>query len=297
VTAKPVVEVDHVTKRFGRRVVLDDVSFAVECGSVVGLVGPNGSGKTTLLHILLGLVLPSSGEVRLWRSSPATLPDFGRRVGWVLESVGLHPGFTAAESLALLGTRLGADRQRQGEVLHMVGLADASRRRVGEFSLGMRQRLSIGAALVADPELLLLDEPTTGLDPTGIRWLRDLLVDLRGRGVTILLSSHLLDELAKLADDVVVLRAGRVVAAGPVDRLAQAVPALDVRTPDVARARAVLFDTGAELDVRGDVLRVSGLSTDDVLRLLVAARVPIAEVVEVRPDLEQAVLDALEPCS
>jgi ABC-2 type transport system ATP-binding protein len=218
----PVLEVGRLTKRFGRRVVLDDVTVAVERGSVVGLVGPNGSGKSTLLHVALGLVRPTSGSVRVWGVPPAALEGFGRRVGWVLETTGVHPGFTPAETLALLGEAMGVVPGRQAEVLDAIGLRDAAARPVGEFSLGMRQRLSIGAALLAEPELLLLDEPTTGLDPTGIRWLRDLLSELRREGCTVVLASHLLDELAKLADEVVVLRDGRVAAAGAVGRLVEA---------------------------------------------------------------------------
>jgi len=202
----------HLTKRFGATVAVDDVSFSLAPGTVTGFLGPNGAGKTTTLRLLLGLARPTSGEALVLGRPYAELDRPARRVGAVLESGDLHPGRSARDHLRVLAAAGGIEGRRVGEVLALVGLGAAARRPVRTFSLGMRQRLGLAAALLGEPELLVLDEPANGLDPEGVRWLRQLLRSFAAGGGTVLVSSHLLAEIAQTVDRVVILGGGRVVA-------------------------------------------------------------------------------------
>jgi ABC-2 type transport system ATP-binding protein len=208
----PVIDVRGLTKRFGGVTAVDDLSFTVEPGTVVGFLGPNGAGKTTTLRMLLGLVRPDSGTATINRLAYRDLPEPLHQVGAVLEASSCHPGRTARNHLRVQALAGQADESRVEDVLDVVGLADAADRRAGGFSLGMRQRLSLATALLTDPELLILDEPANGLDPEGVRWLRDLLRGLAAEGTTVLVSSHLLAEVAQTVDSVVILDRGRLVA-------------------------------------------------------------------------------------
>jgi ABC-2 type transport system ATP-binding protein len=214
-----VITVSGLTKRYGDRTVVDDVSFTLEPGTVTGFLGPNGAGKTTTMRMMTGLVPATSGSATVRGRAYAELPNPGAVAGVLLDASAVHPGRTGRTHLRLLADTIGVPRPRVDELLGMVGLADAANRRIGGYSLGMRQRLGIAAALLADPPVLVFDEPATGLDPEGIRWLRDLLRSHAGRGGTVLLSSHLLSEVEHTVDRLLVIGHGRVVADGTVAEL------------------------------------------------------------------------------
>jgi ABC-2 type transport system ATP-binding protein len=207
-----VIEVQGLTKRFGRVLAVDRLSFRVERGTVVGFLGSNGAGKTTALRMLLGLVRPDAGTATINGKSYHDLPEPLHQVGAVLEASSFHPGRTARNHLRIQALAGQADPSRIDDVLELVDLTDAADRRVSGFSLGMRQRLGLATALLTDPELLILDEPANGLDPDGIRWLRDLLRGLAAEGSTVLVSSHILAEVAQTVDSVVILDHGRLIA-------------------------------------------------------------------------------------
>jgi ABC-2 type transport system ATP-binding protein len=213
------VRLDHVTKRYGPTVAVDDLSFEIRPGAVTGFLGPNGAGKTTTLRMLLGLAAPSAGAATIFGSSYAELDDPLGTVGAVLETSTFHPWRSARRHLRIVAAAAGIDQARVAEVLRLVDLAGAADRRVGGFSLGMRQRLGIAGALLGRPRLLVLDEPANGLDPEGIRWLRTLLRDYVRDGNSVLISSHLLSEVAHTVDDVVIIAAGRVRAQCPLQEL------------------------------------------------------------------------------
>ncbi len=206
------ITADGLTKDFGRTRAVDNVSFELRPGRVVGFLGPNGSGKTTTLRMLLGLVRPTAGRGLFDGKPYADLARPGTQVGALLETGSAHRARTAANQLRVLAVERGVGRERVPEVLALVGLADVADRRVRSFSLGMRQRLSLAGALLADPQVLILDEPTNGLDPAGIRWLRELLRDLAAAGRTVVVSSHLLAEVAQTVDEVIILDRGRLCA-------------------------------------------------------------------------------------
>ncbi len=214
------IAAESLTKDFGRIRAVDDVSFEIQPGRVVGLLGPNGSGKTTTLRMLLGLVCPTAGRTMIGGRPFATLDDPAHKVGVVLETGAFHGGRTARDHLRVLATEGGIARRRVDGVLELVGLSEAADRRAGTFSLGMGQRLSLAAALLGDPAVLILDEPANGLDPAGIRWLRDLLRGLAGDGRTIVLSSHALAEVAQTVDEVLILDRGRLCAHRPMSDIA-----------------------------------------------------------------------------
>ena len=208
----PGIAAHALTKHFGPVRAVDGVSFEIEPGRVVGLLGPNGSGKTTTLRMLLGLVAPTSGRILIGDRPFAELPAPARRVGAVLENRSFHPGRTARDHLRVLATEGSLPLTRVSAVLGLVGLTEAADRRAGTFSLGMGQRLSLAAALLGDPGVLVLDEPTNGLDPAGIRWLRGLLRELAAGGRTVVISSHVLAEVEQTVDEVLILNDGRLLA-------------------------------------------------------------------------------------
>ena len=218
----PAIEVDSLTKSYGGRTVLDDVSFVVPKGSVTGFLGPNGAGKTTTLRIVLGLAEPDAGGARVLGHRYADLPHPARQVGAMLEISGFHPGRTGADHLTLAALQADLPLARVAAVLELVELADAADRRVGEYSLGMRQRLGLAGALLGDPDVVILDEPANGLDPSGVRWLREQLRRLADDGRAVLVSSHALAEIQQTADRVVILREGRLIAQDRLDVLLHA---------------------------------------------------------------------------
>jgi ABC-2 type transport system ATP-binding protein len=270
------IRVDHLTKRYGPAVVLDGVSFRAEPGRVTGFLGRNGAGKTTTLRILVGLVAPTGGTATIGGLPYADLADPPRLVGALLDGAGFHPGVSARGQLLLLARGAGVHASRVDEVLALTDLAAAADRRTGKLSLGMRQRLALAAVLLADPPVLVLDEPANGLDPPGLRWLRDLLRALAAQGRTVLVSSHQLNEVAVVADDVVVVNAGRVVAAGPVAELTR--PRVVARTPRAPALAAGLEQAGLRPSLDGDVLRVPDATTAQVGDVAAAVGAPLHEL-------------------
>ena len=209
------IETEALTKQLGGRTVVSDVTFRCEPGTVTGFLGPNGAGKTTTMRMLVGLSEPDSGEARILGGRYRDLPNPGRRVGILLDASAQHAGRRGREALAVSAQTMGVPAQRVDAVLELVGLDEAAaRRRVGQYSLGMRQRLGFAHALLGDPEVLILDEPANGLDPEGMRWMRGLLRDFADRGGTVLLSSHLLAEVEAVADRMMIIGGGRIQAQG-----------------------------------------------------------------------------------
>jgi ABC-2 type transport system ATP-binding protein len=213
------ITVTGLTKKYGDRTVVDNVSFSLEPGTVTGFLGPNGAGKTTTMRMITGLVPATSGSATVDGRPYASLPNPGAVMGTLLDASAVHPGRTGRTHLRLLADTIGVPAARVDEVLELVGLTSAARRRNGGYSLGMRQRLGIAGALLADPQVLMFDEPANGLDPEGIRWMRDLLRGHAARGGTVLLSSHLLGEVEHTVDRLLVIGAGRIVADGSVAEL------------------------------------------------------------------------------
>ena len=237
-----IIEAVGLTKRYGPVLAVDQLSFTVERGTVVGFLGPNGAGKTTTLRMLLGLVRPDDGRATISGMAYRDLAAPPREVGAVLEATGFHPGRTARSHLRVQALATGMDAARIEDVLDLVGLADAADRGVGGYSLGMRQRLGLATALLADPDVLILDEPTNGLDPEGVRWLRDLLRGMAADGTAILISSHILAEVAQTVDSVIIVDNGRLVEQAPIAELT---------------ASAALEDVFLGLTRRAGALRVS----------------------------------------
>src|SRR5579875_3804257 len=227
------IEANSLTKRYGARAAVQDVSFSCAPGTVTGFLGPNGAGKSTTLKMLCGLAHPSSGSSTLLGRPFTEIPNPGRHVGVLIDASAAHSGRRGRETLALSARVLGVDAARVEEMLELVGLDDAAaRKRVGEYSLGMRQRLGIANALLGDPQLLILDEPANGLDPEGMRWMRGLLGDFADRGGTVLLSSHLLHEVEAIADRFVIIAGGRIVAQGTRQELVGGHAAIRIRSAD-----------------------------------------------------------------
>lgn len=285
-----VLNVAHVTKRYGSDTVLSDVSFTVNPGRVTGFLGPNGSGKSTTMKILLDLASANEGEATIGGRRYRELDDPARTVGVVLEPNAFHPGRSGRNHLRILAKAAGIPRARVEETLELVDLAAAADRRAGTYSLGMRQRLSLAAALLGDPPVLILDEPGNGLDPQGIRGLRDLLRARAAGGHTVFVSSHLLAEVEHLADDLVVLNQGRLVAAGPLHDLQHA--AALVRTSNVDALADVVQHAGGDIDLRGgDALVVRGLSLEEIGERALEASIALHELSRQAGSLEEMFLD------
>jgi ABC-2 type transport system ATP-binding protein len=222
-TTGPAIQVAGLCKKFGHVAAVEDVSFTVSYGRITGFLGPNGAGKTTTLRMILGLIRPDAGTAAIAGGPYATLGSPARTVGALLDAAA-HPGRTGRDHLRVLAAAAGLPRRRAAQLLDLAGLAPAARQRAGRYSLGMRQRLALAAALLGDPQILVLDEPANGLDPQGIRWLRDLLRTLAAEGRAVLVSSHILAEVAQTADDIVVISRGRTVAQAPLGDLLAARP-------------------------------------------------------------------------
>jgi ABC-2 type transport system ATP-binding protein len=258
------ITVIGLTKQYGTRTVVDDVSFALEPGTVTGFLGPNGAGKTTTMRMITGLVPASAGSALVDGRPYAAVPNPGSVMGTLLDAGAVHPGRTGRTHLRLLADAIGVPASRVDEVLELVGLTDAAGRRIRGYSLGMRQRLGIAGALLADPPVLMFDEPANGLDPEGIRWMRGLLRGHAARGGTVLLSSHLLGEVEHTVDRLLVIGAGRIVADGPVASLLGS-DAVSVRSTEPAALAADLVARGFAVSPGNDgALIVSGISPTDV---------------------------------
>jgi ABC-2 type transport system ATP-binding protein len=286
------IVVSGLTKAFGAVRAVDGLTFTVERGSITGFLGPNGAGKTTTLRMLLGLVRPDGGTSTIGGNAYLDLPAPSSAVGAVLEATAFHPARTGRGHLRIYCTINGYPRSRADEVLELVGLADAGRRAVRGYSLGMRQRLALATALLGDPQVLVLDEPANGLDPEGIAWMRRLLRDLAAEGRTVLVSSHLLAEAQQLVDHVVIINRGRCVRQGPLIALSDLHgPVVSVRTPYPDRLQAALthsgIDSGRIARTGRDQLRVTGMQPDDIGRLAFAEQLPVLWLAAEQSDLEQ----------
>ncbi|WP_027659407.1 ABC transporter ATP-binding protein [Salinispora fenicalii] len=289
------IRVSGLTKIYGNVRAVNNLSFRVEPGRVTGFLGPNGAGKTTTLRMLLSLVTPTAGQATIGGRRYADLTAPLRHVGAVLEASSAHKGRTGINHLRMICTAAGLPRSRADEVLAQVGLAPAARRKFKGYSLGMKQRLGIAAAMLGDPRVLILDEPANGLDPEGIRWMRGFLKSLAAEGRTVLVSSHLLSEMQLLADDVVIIAAGQLVRQGPVDQVIGSMAQtarVRVRTPQAETLRTALEKASAtvEVDDQGALL-VGGVDGATVGRAALAAGVELHELATERPDLEGVFLE------
>jgi ABC-2 type transport system ATP-binding protein len=291
------IEVENLTKRFGKTVAVDDLSFKVREGAITGFLGPNGAGKTTTLRIILGLVRPTAGRATVMQHPYRELESPTRQVGAVLEASDFHPGRSGRNHLRVLAAATGVPRSRVEEVLATVDLRQAAGRRAGGYSLGMRQRLSIAGALLADPQVLVLDEPANGLDPQGIRWLRELLRSLAAEGRTIFVSSHVLAEVEQIVDEVVIIHRGKfVVQAATAELVARAAGGIRVRSPQADRLRTALDEAGIKVgSSEGDLLTLADVTTAKVGEIAAAKGIVLHELVAESSSLEQAFLDLTSP--
>jgi ABC-2 type transport system ATP-binding protein len=288
-----VIQVRGLTKRYGRVLAVDDLTFDVEPGRVTGFLGPNGAGKSTTMRAVLGLDRPTSGTALVSGRPYAALPEPLREVGAMLDPGAVHPGRTGRAHLRVAARTNGIPQRRVDEVVELAGLGTAARRRIAGYSLGMRQRLGIAAALLGDPGVLLFDEPVNGLDLDGVRWIRGLLRRLADEGRTVLVSSHLLSEVEQTADRLVVVGRGRLVADTTTEELLRGLGGRRVRVrcarpdllaPALRQRGATVEETGAgELEVRG-------LTAAEVGEVADAARVPLSHLSDVQQSLEEAYL-------
>jgi ABC-2 type transport system ATP-binding protein len=281
------ISVRGLTKRFGKVEAVSDLSFEVRPGAVTGFLGPNGAGKSTTLRVVLGLVGPTSGSAMVLGRPYVSLPDPARSIGAVLETQSFNPLRTGRNHLRVLASAAGIPLRRADEVLEQVGLTGAARRTAGKYSLGMRQRLALGAALLGDPEVLILDEPANGLDPQGIRWLRDLLRGFAAEGKAVLVSSHVLTEMSQLADEAIVINNGRLVRQAPVAELTHTSRELRVASPENERLAAALRGRGLSVHPDGDgELRVTGAEPAIVGTIAFEAGLPLYGLREEQASLE-----------
>ncbi|WP_459799459.1 ABC transporter ATP-binding protein [Herbidospora sp. RD11066] len=285
------IEVDVLSKRHGDVIAVDDLTFDVKPGAVTGFLGPNGAGKTTTMRLILGLDAPSSGRTRILGARLADLPEPMRAVGALLDAGAVHPRRSARDHLRWLAVSNRLRRQRVDEVLDLVGLTSVAHRHAGGFSLGMRQRLGLAAALLGDPGVLILDEPVNGLDPEGIVWIRGLLRELAAEGRTVLVSSHLMAETAVTADRLIVVARGRLVADTTVEAFARPDGVL-VRTPEPRRFAQTLVTGGASaVDSSGDELVVRGMDARRIGELAADEGVVLYELTPRHASLEEAFME------
>jgi ABC-2 type transport system ATP-binding protein len=289
-----VIIAEGLSKVYGDKTAVDDITFTVQPGRVTGFLGPNGAGKSTTMRMIVGLARPTAGVVtvngRDYRDLPAPLHE----VGALLEARAVHTGRTAANHLLALAQTHGIPRSRVAEVIEMVGIGDVADKRVGGFSLGMGQRLGIAAALLGDPGVLILDEPVNGLDPEGIKWIRDLLRHLAGQGRTIFVSSHLMSEMALTADHLIVVGRGRLVADEPVTTFISraATRAVHVRTPQIEQMVNAVRAAGAGVTVEPDgLLVVTDLTAPQIGDLAADNLIRVHELTPQQASLEEAFME------
>ena len=286
------IEVEGLSKKFGSTIAVDDLTFSVHPGNVTGFLGPNGAGKSTTMRAILGLVRPTAGTTAVLGKRYSELDDPARHVGTLLETFDAHPGRSGRNHLRVLALAAGIPRSRVEEVLSLVDLREAGKRRVKGYSLGMRQRLGLAAALLGDPEVLVLDEPANGLDPQGMRWLREFLRALAGEGRTILISSHVLAEVAQTVDEVVIIHRGKLVrqaAMGDVE--AMAAGSTTVRSPTADRLAVLLAEGGIEA-ILGEDGRLSVAAAPERVGEIAAAHgIVLHELTVERASLEEIFLE------
>jgi ABC-2 type transport system ATP-binding protein len=291
------IEIDGLTKRYGDKVAVDGLTFVVEPGVVTGFLGPNGAGKSTTMRVIAGLDRPTSGTVRVngkhYPDSAAPMSE----LGILLDARSVHPGLSARNNLLALARTAGIGRRRVDEVIELAGLAEVASARAGGFSLGMGQRLGVAAALLGQPQTVVLDEPVNGLDPDGVRWIRLLLRSLAEEGRTVFVSSHLMSEMAQTATRLVVLGRGKLVAETSVDDfIGRAAPGgVLVRTPEAVSLGQLLAGPGVTVTSDGtDVLRVSGVTAEQIGTAAWRAHLPVFELMPARVSLEEAFMQVTE---
>ena len=287
------IEVRNLTKRFGSFTAVDNLSFSVEPGRITGFLGPNGAGKTTTLRMLLGLVRATSGSATIGGQSYKEIRTPQRVVGAALEATNFHPGRSGRNHLRVLADTAGIDTKRVDEVLEMVGIPAAARKRAGGYSMGMRQRLGLAAAMLGDPSVLILDEPANGLDPAGIREIRELLRNLAATGMSVLVSSHLLAEIELMCDRVAIIHKGRLLRVGTVHELISSRRALELRVGDADRAAAILGERGITFERDGDHLFVQTEEADapPIIAALVQSGVDVYSARPRTQSLEEMFID------
>jgi ABC-2 type transport system ATP-binding protein len=288
------IEAKGLTKDYGEKRAVNDLTFTVQPGIVTGFLGPNGSGKSTTMRLILGLDRVTSGTVtvngKAYRDFPAPLHE----VGALLEARAVHTGRSAYYHLLALAQTHGVPKARVNEVIDRVGLHEVARKRVGKFSLGMGQRLGIAAALLADPEILMLDEPANGLDPEGIQWIRNMLKEFAAEGRTVFVSSHVMSEMALIAEHLIVIGRGKLIADVDVDEFVRGASrnAVHVRSPRAAELAAVLAGPDVSVEPgKDDVLEVTGLSSEQVGEAAAAHGIVLHELSPLRASLEEAFMD------
>jgi ABC-2 type transport system ATP-binding protein len=287
------IEISGLTKHFGTVLAVDHLEFLVQPGRVTGFLGPNGAGKTTTLRMLLGLVHPNAGKATFGGVLYRDLPNPSSAVGAVLESTSFHPARRARTHLRMVARAGGHPDERADVVLDLVGLAGDAKRKIGGFSMGMRQRLELASALVGDPDVLILDEPSNGLDPQGIAWLRDFMRYLASEGRTVLVSSHLLAEMAQTIDDVVIVSHGVLRAQGTLESITAGVAeaSMHARTPEADRLAAVL--TQAQIRFRHlsqDLVAIDGVTPEQLGPILATNQIVLYELINQGADLESIFL-------
>ncbi|MFT7597632.1 MAG: ABC-2 type transport system ATP-binding protein [Acidimicrobiales bacterium] len=286
------IKVSGITKNYGDRVAVENMTFEVAAGNVTGFVGPNGAGKSTAMRMMVGLTRPDAGEVRYSGVNYTDLLHPARVVGSVLDARVMHPGRTARNHLRAMAAVSGIAAGRVEDVLEIVGLTTAAKQRAGGFSLGMRQRLALAGALLGDPEVLLLDEPANGLDPDGIRWLRNYLRDFADRGGTVFVSSHLISELAMFVDDLVVIGGGKLLAAAPLnDITALNDVQVVVETAQPSDLISLLSANNITAETVGHQLVIRGATRSSVSQLAFDNRIQLTELTETSKSLEDTLLE------
>ncbi|QUQ62612.1 ABC transporter ATP-binding protein [Kutzneria sp. CA-103260] len=286
------IEVNGVTKRYGERVAVDNLTFTVRPGAVTGFLGPNGAGKSTTMRMILGLDRPTSGDVLVNGKHYAEHAAPLREVGALLEAKAVHTGRSAYHHLLAMALTHGIPRKRVDEVIDLVGLREVARKRVGSFSLGMGQRLGVAAALLGDPATLLLDEPVNGLDPEGVRWIRNLLRALAAEGRTVFVSSHLMSEMALTADHLIVVGRGKLIANASMDEFTAVGSSVRVRTQEATQLRDLLVGPDVTVDVvEPGLLQVQGLDGAAIGRVARDHYIALDELTPVTASLEEAFMD------
>lgn len=284
--------VDTITKRYGDKVAVDSLSFSVQPGVITGFLGPNGAGKSTTMRVIMGLDSPTSGHATVNGKSLADHRAPLHEVGALLEAKAIHPGRSAYDHLSALAATNGIPDRRVREVLDVVGLSSVAKKRAGAFSLGMGQRLGIAGALLGDPDTVILDEPVNGLDPEGIVWIRHLLNDLADQGRTVFVSSHLISEMGLMAEHLIVVGRGKLIADTSVDELRRMAVATSVvvDTPDPPGLTQVLLGDGVAIDStdQPNVLRVTGLPAATIGERAFAAGIPLHSLIPREASLEEA---------
>ncbi|HUZ43809.1 MAG TPA: ABC transporter ATP-binding protein [Acidimicrobiales bacterium] len=288
------IEIRELTKRFGPKLAVDSLSFDVRPGMVTGFLGPNGAGKSTTMRMVIGLDRPTAGTAIVNGRPYAQHPDPLHQVGALLEAKAVHTSRTARNHLRVLAATHGIPTSRVDEMIDLVGLSDVASKRAGGFSLGMGQRLGIASALLGDPSVLVLDEPVNGLDPEGVRWVRDLLKYKASQGCTVFVSSHLMSEMAVTADHVIVIGRGRLLADCPTSELIRSASSnrVSVRTPDAGRLQTALAGPDVTVTVTApDVLEVDGLASARIGEIALAERIVLHELVPQQASLEEAFME------